>query len=54
MSLLASLLRLRADASGNAIRTSHVRHLHLSDQPLMVLPLRPCLNWLLLVGRSWG
>lgn len=40
MSLLASLLRLRADASGNAIRTSHVRHLYLSDQPLMVLPLK--------------
>ncbi|MBP0458973.1 hypothetical protein [Streptomyces montanisoli] len=40
MSLLASLLRLRADASGHAIRTSHVRHLHLSDQPLMMLPLK--------------
>lgn len=40
MSLLASLLRLRADAAGNAIRTSHVRPFHLSDQPLMLLPLK--------------
>ncbi|MFD9280259.1 hypothetical protein ACFWD7_23645 [Streptomyces mirabilis] len=40
MSLLASLLRLRADTAGNAIRASQVRHLHLSDQPLMLLPLK--------------
>ena len=40
MSPLATLLRLRANASGNAIRTSYVRHLHLTDKPLMLLPLK--------------
>lgn len=40
MSLLASLLRMRAAATGNAQPTSRLRHLHLSDRPLMVLPLR--------------
>ncbi len=40
MSVLASLLRLRADATGNAVRSSQVRHLHLSDRPLMLLPLK--------------
>lgn len=40
MSLLTSLLRMRAADTGNALRTSHLRHLHLSDQPLMLLALR--------------
>lgn len=40
MSLLLSLLRMRAAATGNAIRTSQLRHLHLSDRPLMLLPLK--------------
>ncbi|MFI7300249.1 hypothetical protein [Streptomyces sp. NPDC050121] len=40
MSLLASLLRIRAADTGNALRTSHLRHLHLSDQPLMLLTLK--------------
>ncbi|MFB6931283.1 hypothetical protein [Streptomyces chartreusis] len=40
MSLLTSLLRLRAAATGNALRASHLRHLHLSDQPLMLLALK--------------
>ncbi|MET7639852.1 AAA family ATPase [Streptomyces sp. NPDC005438] len=40
MSLLTSLLRMRADATGNAQATSRLRHLHLSDRPLMLLPLQ--------------
>ncbi|WP_035803985.1 hypothetical protein [Kitasatospora mediocidica] len=39
MSLLASLLRMRAATTGNAVPTSQLRHLHLSDRPLMMLPL---------------
>ncbi|MEK2479042.1 hypothetical protein [Streptomyces noursei] len=40
MSLLTSLLRMRAADTGNALRTSQLRHLHLSDQPLMLLALK--------------
>ncbi|WP_432091875.1 AAA family ATPase [Streptomyces sp. NRRL F-5630] len=40
MSLLASLLRMRAAATGHAQPTSRLRHLHLSDRPLMLLPLK--------------
>ncbi|MFF7656470.1 hypothetical protein ACFZCY_42760 [Streptomyces sp. NPDC007983] len=40
MSLLTSLLRMRAADSGHAVRTSRLRHFHLSDRPLMLLPLR--------------
>ncbi|MGW3424096.1 hypothetical protein [Streptomyces phaeochromogenes] len=39
MSLLTSLLKMRAAATGNALRASRLRHLHLSDQPLMLLAL---------------
>ncbi|MFF3459703.1 hypothetical protein ACFYXH_36490 [Streptomyces sp. NPDC002730] len=39
MSLLTSLLKMRAAATGNALRASQLRHLHLSDQPLMLLAL---------------
>ncbi|MFJ2217356.1 hypothetical protein ACIQVO_00115 [Streptomyces sp. NPDC101062] len=37
---LTSLLRMRAAHTGNAQRTSQLRHLHLSDQPLMLLALK--------------
>lgn len=37
---LSSLLRMRAAATGNALHTSRLRHLHLSDQPLMLLALK--------------
>ncbi|WP_414166373.1 AAA family ATPase [Streptoverticillium reticulum] len=40
MSLLAALLRMRAAATGDALPTSRLRHLHLSDRPLMLLPLK--------------
>ncbi|WKX74078.1 hypothetical protein [Streptomyces sp. XD-27] len=40
MSLLTTLLRMRAAATGNALPTSRLRHLHLSDRPLMLLPLK--------------
>ncbi|MFD5200477.1 hypothetical protein ACFWM7_10065 [Streptomyces sp. NPDC058375] len=40
MSQLSSLLRMRAAATGNVQRTSRLRHLHLSDQPLMLLALK--------------
>ncbi|MFI0779278.1 hypothetical protein [Streptomyces sp. NPDC021212] len=40
MSLLTSLLRMRAADTGNALRSSQLRHLHLSDQPLMLLALK--------------
>ncbi|MGW2056742.1 hypothetical protein ACWCOZ_23005 [Streptomyces sp. NPDC001840] len=40
MSLLTSLLRMRAAHTGNALHTSQLRHLHLSDQPLMLLALK--------------
>ncbi|MFI0908681.1 hypothetical protein ACH4TE_34980 [Streptomyces sioyaensis] len=40
MSLLTSLLRMRAAATGNVQRASQLRHLHLSDQPLMLLALK--------------
>ncbi|MEU7011872.1 hypothetical protein [Streptomyces sp. NPDC046332] len=40
MSLLTSLLRMRAAATGNVQRAGHLRHLHLSDQPLMLLALK--------------
>lgn len=37
MSLLTSLLKMRAADTGNALRASQLRHLHLSDQPLMLM-----------------
>ncbi|MEU7061314.1 hypothetical protein [Streptomyces sp. NPDC046197] len=37
---LTSLLRMRAASTGNAQRASQLRHLHLSDQPLMLLALK--------------
>ncbi|MGA5164066.1 hypothetical protein [Streptomyces pseudogriseolus] len=37
---LTSLLRMRAAHTGNAQRASQLRHLHLSDQPLMLLALK--------------
>ncbi|MEF9908555.1 hypothetical protein [Streptomyces sp. P9-A2] len=37
---LTSLLRMRAAHTGHAQRTSQLRHLHLSDQPLMLLALK--------------
>jgi hypothetical protein len=40
MSELASLLRMHAAECGNARRASRVRHLYLSDKPLMLLPLK--------------
>ncbi|MCX5443889.1 hypothetical protein [Streptomyces sp. NBC_00063] len=40
MSLMTSLLRMRAATTGNALRASRLRHLHLSDQPLMMLTLK--------------
>ncbi|MER5280938.1 hypothetical protein ABT025_35115 [Streptomyces sp. NPDC002809] len=39
MSLLASLLRMRAASTGNVQYASQLRHLHLSDRPLMLLAL---------------
>ncbi|MET8680888.1 hypothetical protein ABZW18_25725 [Streptomyces sp. NPDC004647] len=40
MSLLASLLRMRAHSTGNVQHAGQLRHLHLSDQPLMLLALK--------------
>ncbi|MER7911434.1 hypothetical protein [Streptomyces sp. NPDC096068] len=40
MSLLASYLRVCAASTGNAQRASQLRHLHLSDQPLMLMAMK--------------
>ncbi|MGW7459999.1 hypothetical protein [Streptomyces sp. NPDC054797] len=40
MSLLTSLLRMRAASTGNVQPASQLRHLHLSDQPLMLMALK--------------
>ncbi|WP_405785690.1 hypothetical protein [Streptomyces sp. NBC_01367] len=40
MSLLTSLLRMRAASTGKVQPASQLRHLHLSDQPLMLMALK--------------
>ena len=40
MTLLTSLARVEAAAAGRAKRIRTVRHVHLSDRPLMVIPLQ--------------